>query len=314
MDFFSLLSVIATLFLLLAAGFVCRKVGVINDTASKNLSKLIIWLGQPMLIVGSLTAVEFTMENLRQGALIAGLGMLSHLFMALVAALACRPIRSLDEEKITEFACIFSNCGFIGFPILQAIFGDIGLFWGAFYVISFHLFLWTWGIAILARKREDIKLTVKKIFINFGTIPCAIGVALYLMQAIPGVVIPDFMQSFIDYLGSLCTPVSMLITGALLATRTPKQIFGSGRIYYLCLFKLIVMPLLVLFGARLCRLSYEMCMLLTVMAAMPSASTVSMLAELHGISPGYASQAVGTTTLLSTATLPLILYVAELLF
>ena len=311
MNFTSLLSIIATLFLLLVAGYVSRKTGIINEVASKNLSKLIVQLGQPMLIIGSLLSVEFSVENLKQGFFIVLLGFMAHFILSLLAFLLCLPIRDADERKITEFSAIFANCGFIGFPIMKALFGDIGLFWGAFFIISFHLTLWTWGIAIYARKRPDIKLTPKKIFLNFGTVPCLIGVLLYVSQAIPGVTIPDFLADFINYLGSLCTPISMLITGALLATRTPRQIFGNRNIYYLSMIKLLIMPLVMLFFTHWIGLSYEMVMLLTVMAAMPSAAMVSMLSELHDINPGYASQSVGTTALLSTFTLPIVLFVAQ---
>ena len=311
MDFLSLLSIIATLFLLLVAGYVARKTGIINETASKNLSKLIVQLGQPMLIIGSLLSVEFSHENLKQGFFIIALGFMAHIILALLAYVFCLPIRRLDERKITEFSAIFANCGFIGFPIMKAIFGDIGLFWGAFFIISFHLMMWTWGICIYARKRPDIKLTPKKIILNFGTVPCIIGVLLYVSQIIPGVVMPSFFIGFLNYLSSLCTPISMLVTGALLATRTPKQIFGNKNIYYLCFIKLLVMPLCMLFFTKLIGLSYEMIMLLTVMAAMPSAAMVSMLSELYDIDPGYASQSVGTTALLSTVTLPVVLFVAQ---
>ena len=311
MNFTSLLSIIATLFLLLVAGYVSRKTGIINEVASKNLSKLIVQLGQPMLIIGSLLSVEFSVENLKQGFFIVLLGFMAHFILSLLAFLLCLPIRDTDERKITEFSAIFANCGFIGFPIMKALFGDIGLFWGAFFIISFHLTLWTWGIAIYARKRPDIKLTPKKIFLNFGTVPCLIGVLLYVSQAIPGVTIPGFLADFINYLGSLCTPISMLITGALLATRTPRQIFGNRNIYYLSMIKLLIMPLVMLFFTHWIGLSYEMVMLLTVMAAMPSAAMVSMLSELHDINPGYASQSVGTTALLSTFTLPIVLFVAQ---
>ena len=312
MNFSSLLSIIATLFLLLVAGYISRKVGIINEVSSKNLSKLIVQLGQPMLIIGSLLSVEFSIANLKQGLLIIALGFMAHCILSLLSYFFCLPIRNLNERKITEFSAIFANCGFIGFPIMKAIFGDIGLFWGAFFVISFHLMMWTWGIGIYARKRSDIKRSPKKILLNFGTVPCIIGVLLYVSQAIPGMVIPSFFKQFLNYLSSLCTPISILITGALLATRTPRQIFGNKNIYYLSFLKLLVMPLCMLFFTNLIGLSYEMIMLLTVMAAMPSAAMVSMFSELYDVDPGYASQSVGTTTLLSTFTLPIVLYVAQL--
>ncbi len=310
MNFLSLLSTIATLFLLLVAGYGSRKLGIINDVASKNLSKLIVQLGQPMLIIGSLLSVEYSPQNLKQGLTITACGFLTHFILATLAFIFCKPIRDFDERKITEFSCIFGNCGFVGFPILKALFGNIGLFWGAFFIVSFHLTLWTWGISIYARKRPDIKLTPKKIIVNFGTIPCLIGVALYLSQAIPGMTIPLFVRDFLTYLSNLCTPITMLITGALLATRTPKQIFGNKNIYYLCALKMLLFPMIVLLITHLLGLSNEIVMLLTVMAAMPSAAMVSMLSELYDVNPGYASQSVGTTTLLCTLTLPIVLYAA----
>lgn len=312
MNFLSLLSTIATLFLLLVAGYGSRKLGIINDVASKNLSTLIVRVGQPMLIIGSLLSVEYSPENLRQGLTITACGFLTHFILATLAFFFCKPIRNLDERKITEFSCVFGNCGFVGFPILKALFGNVGLFWGAFFIVSFHLSLWTWGISIYARKRPDIKLTPKKIIVNYGTIPCMIGVALYVSQAIPGVTIPVFLRDFLSYLSNLCTPITMLITGALLATRTPKQIFGSKNIYYLCALKMLLFPMAVLLITHLLGLSDQIVMLLTVMAAMPSAAMVSMLSELYDVDPGYASQSVGTTTLLCTLTLPIVLYVAGL--
>lgn len=312
MSFTSLLSTIATLFLLLVAGYVARKVGIINDVASKNLSKLVVQLGQPMLIIGSLLSVEFSVDNLKHGLTLIVCGFLMHAILAALAYLFCRPIRDLDERKITEFASVFGNCGFIGFPILKALYGNIGLFWGAFFIISFHLSLWTWGISIYARKRPDIKLTPKKIILNFGTVPCIIGFLLYVSQAIPGMIIPGFVRDFLTYLSNLCTPITMLITGALLATRTAKQIFGNKNIYYLSVVKLLVMPMIILAITSLLGFAPEIVMLLTVMAAMPSAAMVSMLSELYDVNPGYASQAVGTTTLLSTLTLPIVLYVAQI--
>jgi predicted permease len=265
-----------------------------------------------MLIIGSLLSVEYSPENLRQGLIITACGFLTHFILATLAFFFCKPIRNLDERKITEFACVFGNCGFVGFPILKALFGNLGLFWGAFFIVSFHLSLWTWGISIYARKRPDIKLTPKKVLVNYGTIPCLIGVALYVSQAIPGMTIPLFMRDFLTYLSNLCTPITMLITGALLATRTPKQIFGNKNIYYLCVLKMLLFPMVVLLITHLLGFSNEIVMLLTVMAAMPSAAMVSMLSELYDVNPGYASQAVGTTTLLCTLTLPLVLYVMGL--
>ena len=207
---------------------------------------------------------------------------------------------------------MFTNGGFIGFPIMEALFGAKGLFLAAFFNISFHLFIWSWGIAILARKRSDIKLTVRKIFINLGSVPCLIGVLIYVLAIpFPGFALPAFLSKFMMYLSNLCTPISVLITGALLATRTPKQIFGSPKIYYFSAMKLVVLPLVVCVIGKLIGLPHDMVLFATVEAALPSAASITMFSEMYNLNSGYASQTVGTSSLLSVGTMPVILLLAE---
>lgn len=312
MNFTALLTIIATLFLLMACGFFARKRGIIDDIASKRLSTLIIKIGQPMMIISALTEAEFSYENLGDGFLYIGIGIIFHAVMGGLAFLLCKGFKDLDERKITEFSLMFVNGGFIGFPILEALFGAKGLFLAAFFNISFHLFIWSWGVAILARKRSDIKLTVRKIFINLGSVPCLIGVLIYMLVIpFPGFALPAFLSKFFLYLSNLCTPISVLITGALLATRTAKQIFGSGKIYYFSLMKLIVLPLIVCIICKLIRLPQDMILFVTVEAALPAASSITMFSEIYGLNSGYASQTVGTSSLLSVGTLPLVLLVAQ---
>ena len=150
-DFFiPLLTIILTLFLLMICGYVGRKTSIIDTSASKALSKLIISIGQPMMIIAALAKAEYTPENITTAWQVVAISTMMHLLMALMAFLFCKLLKkNPDENKVFEFSLVFANAGFIGFPILDAIFGDgIGSFMGAFYVISFHLFLWTWGIMI----------------------------------------------------------------------------------------------------------------------------------------------------------------------
>ncbi len=312
MNFSALLTIIATLFLLMACGFYARKRGIIDDVASKRLSSLIIKIGQPMMIISALTEAEFSYDNLKDGLLIVALGMVFHAVVGGLAFLLCKGFRDLDERKITEFSLMFTNGGFIGFPIMEALFGPKGLFLAAFFNISFHLFIWSWGIAILARKRPDIKLTVRKVFINLGSVPCLIGVLIYMLAIpFPGFALPAFLSKFMMYLSNLCTPISVLITGALLATRTPNQIFGSPKIYYFSAMKLIALPLIVCVIGKLIGLPHDMVLFATVEAALPSAASITMFSEMYGLNSGYASQTVGTSSLLSVGTMPVILLVAE---
>ena len=299
------LTVIATIFFLLAVGYIISKLGIVDETSSNRLSKLIVGIAQPMLIFSSLIGMDYSAEAAKMGFRMMAIGIGLHAFMAVFAFFACKSIRDLDEKKITEFAIVHGNVGFIGFPIFESLFGSTGLFLGAFMIISFQLTLWTWGLMILARQRSDIKVKLKQILINKGTVPCAIGL-VFFFTSLP---LPEFVVSGCDYLASLCTPISVLITGALIATKPLKEFFTRPKLYYLSFMKLIVLPLLVCAIMALFNFDADTIIFCTVAAAMPSAAVATMFGSIYSISPSYASQAVGFTTLLSVGTMPLIMLI-----
>lgn len=312
MDFFAFLNTVITMFAILIVGFVLGKKDVINSTASKNLSKLIITIGQPALIISSIISKTYSPENLSLALISLGFGFAVHITMAVIAYFAYIKMKNGDERKITEFATVFGNIGFLGIPVLGALFPENGAFVSSFFIVTFNILLWIIGIAIIGRNRSDVKLTLKKAIINKGTVPSAIGFIIFLMPAfIPNFAIPSFAQATISYLGDICTPISMLIIGALLSGRTAKQIFGSGKVYYLCLFKLLIIPVTFIVVLKLFGFSQFWIMFIAAVSAMPSASATSMFAELYDTAPGYSAQCVGTSTLLSLLSMPLIIMFAD---
>ena len=190
MNFTALLNTIATLFIMLIVGYIAGKLGIVDGVASKKLSNLIITIAQPALIIYSIVKMQYSAENLELGLKTLALGFAVHLFMGAVAFIACLKIKELNERKILEFSMVFGNTGFIGIPIMESLFGDVGGFMASFIVVSFNILMWTLGIAILGRKRDDIKLTLKKALINKGTIPSVIGFSVFLLP----ILVPSFLS------------------------------------------------------------------------------------------------------------------------
>lgn len=313
MDFSRLYTVIAAIFILLICGMVLRKINVINDAASKMLSRLVITIAQPALIINSLIAIDYSPDMMSDVAFVFVFGIILHFILAIPAFFSVKFIKDVDERKITEFALLYTNCGFIGLPILDALFGSVGTFLGAFYMITFHLTLWTWGMSIFARKRKDIKLTVKKIFINYGTVPSFIGILLFFAKAALKDVFefPEFIGTSLGYLASLCTPISLLIAGALIYKIGLKALFVTPKLYYFSFIKLIAFPLLTALLTKLLGFEPTFIIFFTAITALPSASMVSMLAETYDVNPEYSSLTVGISTLFSVATIPVMITVAQ---
>ena len=305
---------VITMFIVLIVGFVLGKIRVIDESASKSLSKLILTVAQPALIIGSITSKSYSVENLKLALLGVGFSLLLHCVMALVARLLCIWIKDFDQKKITEFAMVFGNTGFLGIPLFTVLFPENGAFVSSFFIVGFNILLWIIGLGIIARGREDIKLTAKKIFINKGTVASLIGFVIFLIPAIPacsGFVLPTFISSAINYISGLCTPISMLLAGALIARKSIKTIFSNIKIYYLMGLRLILLPIIFCFLFKIVGLSDFWVIFLTVALGLPSATSTITFAEVYETSPEYAAQCVGASTLFSIATMPCIVLLAK---
>lgn len=307
MQFSLLTSTVVSLFFILLVGFAAAKCGFIDKAFSKKLSTFVICIGQPFLVMGSLVGTEYSLGNLKEGGLVVLFALSIFAFSGVAAFFAAMPYRNYDERKIAELGMVFANTAFMGYPVLEAVFGDIGRFYGAFYALVFNVVLWTYGVSIMARRRGDIRLSVKKMFLNFGTVPCAIGVLLYVLPF----EIPHSIVSAMNLIGGICTPCSMFIIGGLLATIPAKSLFADGKIYYYSLIKLLAIPIAAAAIVRVLGFSPFYVRFAAVMTALPSASTSAMYAEKYDIAPAYGAKIVGVTTFFSAFTVPLVLLFVE---
>ena len=302
------------LFLLILVGFVARKAKIIDADLTKGLSTVVVKVAQPFLIIYSITKLDFSALNLKNGLLVLGFGILSHALTIALAFILFSRIKDIDEKKIYQFAFAFCNCAFIGFPILNSLFGEIGLFYGAFYVISYNLGVWSFGVWLMSRGKAESGVTVRKIFINAGTVPCFIGLALYIVQ-IP---LPDFLMTAMDTMGSLCTPLSLIVTGSLVAALPLREFFLNPKFYGFLAVKLVALPLLLLVILRFTGISaliadIDLAVFLTVMVALPPAAFTTLLATLYDVKPSYSAQLISLGTILSPFTILLVMKVVELI-
>ena len=302
-------NMVAMLFVVLLIGFGAKKLNWVTDVTSKQISNLLIKVAQPFLIISSLLKLDYSEERLLSGGIIFIIGVTVHGILSLFAFLATRPLKKDDKRKICEFALIFANCGFLGYPLMEAAMGPEGLFYASIYVLTFNIYAWTWGMFILGKGRDDVKIKPKNMILNFGTIPCLIGMVLYVVQ-LP---VPDFMVSAMSSVGSVCTPLSVFLCGILLAKIPFKKMFTRISVYYVAILKLVIFPVIITLVAKLCGLSETMIYVSAIMTSLPTATNTAMFAEMYDIEPEYAAQTVGTSTALCVLTVPLVVFLAGLI-
>ena len=168
------------------------------------------------------------------------------------------------------------------------------------------------GRCHIRSQKKRHKAYIQKVLLNFGTVPSAIGFGLFLLKAPEiGFQAPLFLLDACRFLSNLCTPVSLLVTGALIATLKPREIFTKWQILYYNAVKLFILPIIVCLIGKLLGVPHEYTMFFTAAAALPAAASVSMMSESFGIDSGYSGLVVGTSSLLCVLTLPLTLNIAQ---
>ncbi len=300
---------VITLFIIVMVSCSATKLKLINDTFTKGFSTFIICVAQPFMIMSSLSGVEFSLENLKKGFTVTGLGFISLAICAAVGFIATKPFKDLDERKIGTFGLVFANTGFMGIPVLKALFGDIGAFYGAFFIITFHATLWTYGMILLAKNRGDIKVKPLNLLVNYGTIPVIIGIILYVLPFD----LPAPVTQAMDMLSSMCAPGSMIIVGSIVASIPIKELLLDGKAYAVCAVRLLALPALVCGLTVLLRLPEDWVYLFTTLTALPCATNCTMYAQKYDIAPKFAAKIVSLTTLFSVGTVPLLIWFAKLL-
>ena len=303
LGFTVLLNVLIKMFIPVIGGYVASKAKILSDDYPSKLSHFVLYVCQPFLLVSSVLGVAHTKENMTSGLTVLLIGFLSHALLALTAFITTKPFKDKHTGRILEHCILFGNVGFFGIPVVKAVFGDIGAFYAGFFIISFNIILWSYGVFVLSRSGKNMSISVKKIFLNAGTIPCTIGLILFFM----GVKIYTPVLDGMKMIGDSCTPLSMIIVGSMIARIPIKKLLLSWQPYFVCIIKLLVAPIFVGAVLKLVGFSETFSLFGALMMAFPTASSSAMFAQKNEIRPELAAQTVGLTTIFSVITVPVIM-------
>lgn len=299
MEISIVLDQVLILFIILIVGYVANKLNIISDDLNKKLSNLIVKITMPAIILIS-TQIEFGRENLENTLWILLISFTFFIISIIASQILYR--NSADDRKpVLKFATSFSNCGYMGFPILYGLFGDIGIFYGAIFQIPFNIFIWTYGV-IIFKKHKDMKQMLKDV-LNPSIIALILGFILMVFN----LKIPEPFYSSINYIGGLTTPLSMLVIGATLGTIRLREVLKDKSVYFVSVLRLLLIPALCYFAFILLNppdMALTICVLLF---AMPSAAATTIFAQEYNGNARLAAGIVSFSTFISLVTIPLIM-------
>lgn len=228
---------VAVLFLLIFAGFACVKTGTVKIEAKKAFSDLPLYLIVPAMVINSYLT-EFdpkVLQNLLQSFALSTVLLLLGLVITFLLTLR---IGKEKNTPILRFAYIFSNAAYMGFPLVQALFGAEGLLYASVYVTVFNILLWTVGYAMVSGKVRP-----GEVLHSILTTPVIWSVLLGLTLYLCRVNVPELIRQPLQLVGNMNTPLSMIITGMLIAGSKPEKLLGNREIYRIILIRMLFIPL-----------------------------------------------------------------------
>jgi predicted permease len=291
---------IIILFLIIGVGYYASKKGIIDEKMNKGLSDFIVRITLPLLILSSFKG-NYSPDMMSIIIKILVFTVLIFIFSIIISNLLNIKI-SRGKKSIAVFTGIFSNCGFIGFSILNIVYGQKGILYASIFNLVYNLFVWTFGVRFFVKKATDENI-LKKIFMNPNIISVLIGLILIVFS----ISIPSILENFCTAVGGMTTPLSMIVIGSILTQVEIKEIFKDFSLYYISLLRLLIIPFLIYLILTLLKVDSLVKSIIVISEAMPAATLCPILAQSYGGNVKYASQAVFITTLLSISTIPLVI-------
>lgn len=286
------------LFVLIFSGFAAVKFKAIKPEGKKAFSDLLLYLVVPCMIINSYM-MEFNEEVLKN--LVKAFGV--SLFIIIVGLIVTNVLTYGKKGRgraVVRFACTFSNAAYMGFPLIQAIFGSEGMIYASAYVTVFNILIWTYGYAIMTgkSKAKDMALSIAKTPVIYSVV---LGLLIYLLQ-IP---LPSVLQHPMEIVGDMNTPISMIITGMIIAESNFGNLIKIKDIYIVLAIRMVAIPAICLLTAFLLGAKGIVLQVVFLLEMCPCAAITTVFSVQFGHDENTAAGCVVFSTLLSILSLPI---------
>ncbi len=295
---------ILQMFLLAGLGFALFRAGKISQEGSKALGNILIYLALPSVIINGFL-VERTAEHVT-GILYSALAAAA---LLLISILISRFF--FRRDAIAAFSGVFSNPGFFGVPLIIASMGQGSVFYVACFIAFLNIGQWTYGVSILTGQSIAQGFQPKKLIRAPFIIAILTGLALFLIQP----PLPAVVTGALSAVAALNTPLAMFTVGIYLAQADIPGLVRRRSLYAVSAVRLLIIPALALALLSLLPGSlHDMKLALLLAIACPVGSNVAVYAQLHGKDFPYAVGTVIVSTLFSLVTIPLLVWLAGLIW
>ncbi|MGI6688289.1 MAG: AEC family transporter [Christensenellales bacterium] len=292
---------IMMLLIIVLIGLGLRHKKMFTDPVIKGVNNLLLQVAWPAMILMS-AQKELSRDQIPQVLIIFVIGLAIMTITCLATFFLMRG--RIGEDKLAVFAgvCALPNIGYVGLPVISAMYGSPGVIYLSGYIIALNVGMWTvfhWLI------QENARAFFRSL-INPGIIASTLSIVFI----ISGFRLPEPLLSLCNHLGSMTIPISMLLVGARLKETINLKQIKYGPLWLAMAIRLLLVPIAVSIILRLTGFSGMTYGVLVVGSALPAAAATQFMAERYGKDTGLAAQSSSISLLVCLATLPLVLWVA----
>ena len=303
--------VMLTLFAIVVVGYIAGKLGYMGGTFDKKLSKVVIDITCPALILSS--AMTGELPDRRYILPLLGISVLTYVLLTVVALLLPRLLtKKKDDEGVIGFAMMFGNVGFMGYPIVASIFGHEAVFYAAVLNVVNTFTVFTVGTMLIVGKNlestvEEKEMSQKKMLrkVLYST-PMLSAYLTMLIVALEIKDIPEFISQPLTMIGNITVPAALLIIGSSMSQLPLRALLGNSTIYTTTLMRLAILPIGIHYLMTLLGFSSFVVGINTVVIAMPVATYGTILCLRHGKDTTLITEVTFINTLLAMISIPLL--------
>ena len=310
MEYMAVVKQVGILGIIIFAGFVSVKTGYLDGRIKDSLSKIIVKLVLPCLIISSISSKELEPELMGDVLKVFLMTAFCMLVMYIIGTATAKLLKIPEETvPVHKLLSCLGNIIFIGYPIIMAMYGDDGFFYAIIYWLINDMFLWTFGILILQKEKPKSRTEYLKKLINPNTIAFLTAVIMLIF----GIKLPPILGDAVADVGNLTVSLSMLFVGMALAGIDAKNALKKWWVFIVAPVKMVLLPILFIFIFRSLGIKELLYGVVVLEAAMPAQTVMTIMARETDSDFEYAAVGLFVTTLLSLVTLPVVCYFISIL-
>ncbi len=301
MDIMVVFQTMLKLFIILCMGYALNKFGVFDEYVNKKISSLIVNLTSPLMVIASVSTIQT--DNRSFVLALIGAGFLMYIGFIVVGKIVTRILPLPDGDRpVYECMCVFANTAFMGYPVVQSVLGNEAIFYAAMLHMAFNIFVYSYGVICLNASGSKATGFNPKQLMTPGFIMSLVAVVIFMFE----IHLPSVLGSTIEMVGSVTSPLSMMMIGSSLAMYPLRHCFGDWPSYMFAAVRLLLIPAITAIVCRLLNLDSYFSSIAIITNGMPVASMVLMLATQYNASKDTVTKNIVVTTLLSVLTIPLV--------